>query len=124
MVNRAEVLGGAPYANETSEGLSQTRVFQELNNVTGRTRVRQLAVDHDCRNGSNAQLLGACENPTVQRTLHDDFARRTRLSPHCVNYLIAERASRAEHFDLSLEGHCPQLSMKDALVIHVAELSF
>jgi hypothetical protein len=35
-------------------------VFQDLKiNASGRTTGRQLAVDHDCRNGSNAELLGA-----------------------------------------------------------------
>jgi hypothetical protein len=81
-------------------------VFQDLKvNASARTTGRQLAVDHDCRNGSNAELLGASEDPSIQHVAHDDFARRTGLLPHYVNYLMAERASRAEHFHLALAGH-------------------
>jgi hypothetical protein len=58
-------------------GLSQTSASQQLDDFAGRTIVRQLAVDHDCRNATNAQLLGAGEDTTVQRTLHDDVARWT-----------------------------------------------
>jgi hypothetical protein len=51
-------------------------VFQDLNiNPFARTTGRQLAVDRDCRNGSNAQLLGPAEDPSVNHVAHDDFGR-------------------------------------------------
>src|ERR1700719_143996 len=68
--------------------------------------VGYFAIDRDCRNGSNAQLLGPAEDPSVNHVAHDDFGRRTRLLPHYVNYLMAERASRAEHFDFPFRSHC------------------
>src|SRR6516165_12331369 len=81
-------------------------VFQDLNiDASARTTGRQLAVDYDCRNGSNAEPLGAREVPSVLHVAYDDFERRTGLSPHYVNYLMAERASRAEHFHLALVKH-------------------
>jgi hypothetical protein len=81
-------------------------VFQDLNiNPFARTTGRQLAIDRDCRNGSNAQLLGAPEDPSVHHTLHGDLGRRTGLSSHYVNYLMAESASRAEHFDFPFRSH-------------------
>src|SRR5215469_1473502 len=89
----------------TLGGLSQF-VFQgpEIN-ASARTTGRQLAVDHDCRNGSNAELLGPREAPSVHHTAHDHFGGRTGLSPHCVNYLMAERAPCAEHLHLALVKH-------------------
>ena len=36
---------------------------------------------------------------------HDDFVRRTGLSPHCVNYFMAQRASGAEHFYFAILSH-------------------
>jgi hypothetical protein len=81
----------------TLGGLSQF-VFQDPEiNATARTTGRQLAVDHDCRNGANAELLGSGEAPSVHHIAHDDFGRRTGLLPHYVNYLMAERACCAEH---------------------------
>src|SRR6516165_716399 len=81
-------------------------VFQDLNiNACARTTGCQLAVDHHCWNGSNAELLGAREDPGVRHFVHDDLERRTCLSPHYVNYLFAERASRAEYFHLALALH-------------------
>jgi hypothetical protein len=81
-------------------------VFQNLKiNASARTTGRQLAVDHDCRNGSNAELLGAREESSVHHVAHDDFGRRTGLSPHQVNYPMAKRASCAEHLDFVLRGH-------------------
>jgi hypothetical protein len=80
--------------------------FQNLNiNASARTAGRQFAIDHDCRNGSNAKPLGAREDAGVHHILHDDFGRRPDLSPHYVNCLLAERASRAEYFHLALAGH-------------------
>src|SRR5215469_18678815 len=99
----------------TLGGLSQF-VFQgpEIN-ASARTTGRQLAVDHDCRNGSNAELHGARESPSVQHIAYDDFGRRTGLSPHCVNYLFAECASCAEHFHPALVKHSTLLIRVRAL---------
>src|SRR5215831_8047251 len=73
--------------------------FQSLN-VDASARIgRQLAVNHDCRNGSNTQLLSSCEAPSVLHATHDDFGR-THLSLHFVNDLLAEGASRTEYFHL------------------------
>src|SRR6516225_9414921 len=89
----------------TLGGLSQF-VSQNLKiNPSTRTTGRQLAVDHDCRNGSNAQLLGSREAPSVHHIAHDYFGRRTGLLPHYVNYLMAERASCAEHLHLAPVRH-------------------
>src|SRR5262249_22931991 len=78
-------------------------VFQGLNiDALARTRGSQLAINHDCRNGSNAELFGACKGSGVHNVVDDDLGRRTRLSPHYVNYLMAEGASRAEYFHLAL----------------------
>ena len=80
-------------------------VFQCLNINAARTTGRQLAVDHDCRNGSNTELFGAYKRSCVRHVVDDDLGRRTRLSPHYVNYLMAEGASRAEYFHLALAVH-------------------
>jgi hypothetical protein len=41
-------------------------VFQNLKiNASARTTGRQLAVDHDCRNGSDAELLGTSERASI-----------------------------------------------------------
>jgi hypothetical protein len=61
-------------------GLSQF-VFQNLNiDASARTTGRQLAVDHDCRNGSDAELLGTSERASVHHISDDDLERRTGLS--------------------------------------------
>jgi hypothetical protein len=72
-----------------------------LDGTTG----RQLAIDYNRRNGSDAQFVGASENPTVQHVAPDNFARRSGLSPYCVKDLFAQRASRAEHFHSAFIGH-------------------
>ena len=62
--------------------------YQTLNiNPSARTTGRQLTVDHDSRNGSNAQLLGAPEDPGVHHVmlteqahaLVDQFAKALEL---------------------------------------------
>ena len=86
-------------------GLSQF-VFQNLKiNASARTTGRQLAVDHDCRNGSDAELLGTSERASVHHILDDDLGRRTGLSPHYVNYFMAKGAPPAEYFHLALAVH-------------------
>src|SRR5215467_15045821 len=59
----------------------------------------------DCRNGSDAELLGTSERASVHHILDDDLGRRTGLSPHYVDYLFAKRASCAEYFHLALAVH-------------------
>src|SRR5215467_4848019 len=59
----------------------------------------------DCRNGSDAELLGTSERASVHHILDDDLGRRTGLSPHYVDYLFAKRASCAEYFHLVLAVH-------------------
>src|SRR5262249_6357564 len=51
------------------------------------------------------ELFGACKGSGVRHVVDDDLGRRTRLSPHYVNYLMAEGASRAEYFHLALAIH-------------------
>jgi hypothetical protein len=87
-------------------GVLSQFAFQGLNvNASARTTGRQLAVDHDGRNGSNAELLGARANPSVHHIADDDLARRTGLYLSYLNYLMAERASRAEYFHRALTVH-------------------
>jgi hypothetical protein len=77
----ADPAHGRPAASRrlTLRGLSQF-AFQDLNiDAFARTTGRQLAVNHDRRNGSNAELLGSREAPSVHHIAHDDFGRRTGL---------------------------------------------
>jgi hypothetical protein len=91
-------------------------VSQNLNiNAPARATGCQFTVDHDCRNGSNAELLGTRKDSSVHHILHGDLGRRTGLLPHYVNYLLAERASRTEHFDFSFSSHWTLLPAFDCL---------
>jgi hypothetical protein len=71
----------------------------------GGTTGRQLAIDYNRWNGSDAQFVGASEYPTVQHVAPDNFARRSSLPPYCVKDLFAQRASCAEHFHSAFVGH-------------------
>jgi hypothetical protein len=66
---------------------------------------RQLAIDYDRWNGSDAQFVDASENPTVQHVAPDNFARRSSLPPYCIKDLFTQRASGAEYFHSAFIGH-------------------
>jgi hypothetical protein len=79
--------------NRDRQGVTLQAGAFEHSNINTPAGRRQFTVDHDGRNGSNAQFFGPLRNPHVPQVMHDDFARRTRYSRHGLDCLMADCAA-------------------------------
>jgi hypothetical protein len=67
--------------------------------------ISKFSVNHNRWKASNAQLLGACEDPTVRHTADDDFAGRISSPTHHLDCVVTQGTARTENFNFSTQGH-------------------